>query len=279
MLRKLLQSASNLIPYRMRGWIRHIPGLKQFQQHLMQKHLDGASFEHCIKGGPADGLVYPVDLPQDKQIWLGNYEQSFSETLAAAVAPGNVCYDIGGYRGFFSGVMACQKAGSVAVFEPLPDNQSQIKKMIALNPGLPIKLFPYALADQAGETTFNVMPESSMGKLGHSTFDSGDQATGSIPVQLETIDGLIAKGEIQPAQLLKVDVEGAEFLVLQGAQNLVREHHPIFYIEAHSRELARQCTEFLQSHGYIVTVLQTGRPPDYATEPPVCHLRAVVTKS
>ena len=278
MLRKLLQSVSNLIPYRLRSSIRHIPGLKQLQQYLMQKHLDGASFEHRIKGGPADGLVYPVELPQDKQIWLGNYEQSFSETLAAAIRPGDVCYDIGGYRGFFSGVMACQKAASVAVFEPLPDNQTQIKKMIALNLGFTISLFPYALADEAGETTFTVMPESSMGKLGKSTFDSGDQASGSIPVQLETIDRLIVGAKIQPAKLIKIDVEGAEFLVLQGSQNLVREHHPTFYIEAHSRELARQCSEFLNSHGYTVTVLQTGRPPDYSTEPVVCHLCAVVIK-
>ncbi len=272
---QLLQSAASLIPYRLRSWIKYIPGLKQFQQHLMAKHMDGAAFDHRIKGGPAGGLVYPVELPQDKQIWLGNYEQSFSETLAAAVTPGAVCYDIGGYRGFFSGVMACQQAAAVAVFEPLPDNQAQIRKMIALNPNLPITLFPYALADAAGETTFTVMPESSMGKLGHSTFDSGDAAAGSIRVQLETLDGLIAAGKIQPAQLLKIDVEGAEFLVLQGAQQLITQHHPSFYIEAHSHDLARQCTEFLQGHGYQITVLQTGRAPDYQTEPAVCHLRAV----
>lgn len=277
MLRSFLQSASNLIPYRLRSCIRHIPGLKQLQQHLMQTHLDGVCFEHRIKGGPADGLVYPVELPQDKQIWLGNYEQSFSETLASAVRPGDICFDIGGYRGFFSGVMVCQKAASVAVFEPLPSNQAQIKKMMALNPAFPFSLFPYALADEAGDTTFTVMPESSMGKLGQSTFDSGDEAIGSIPVQLETIDRLIFQGKIQPAQLIKIDVEGAEFLVLQGAQNLVRNHHPTFYIEAHSRELVRQCCEFLQSHGYTVTVLQTGRAPDYSSEPPVCHLRAVFT--
>ena len=171
--------------------------------------------------------------------------------------------------------MAGRKASTVAVFEPLPDNQAQIRRVIELNPGLPIKLFSCALADTVGETKFTVMPESSMGKLGHSTFDSGDAAAGSINVRIETIDGLIAAGQIEPAQLVKIDVEGAEFLVLQGAQELIRQHHPIIYIEAHSRVLARQCTEFLTLHGYEITVLQTGRSPDYLTEPEVCHLKAV----
>ena len=84
----ILQSIVNLIPYSLRRLVRYVPGLKQIQQHLMTKHLNGTSFEHRIKGGPADGLMYPVELPQDKQIWLGNYEQKFSETLAAAVTPG-----------------------------------------------------------------------------------------------------------------------------------------------------------------------------------------------
>jgi hypothetical protein len=62
--------------------------------------------------------------------------------------------------------------------------------------------------------------------------------------------------------------------VLQGAAHLIQNHHPIFYIEAHSYELSRQCTEFLKAHGYTITTLQTGNPPDYQTEPTVCHLKA-----
>lgn len=271
---KILQSAANLIPYRFRSYIRHIPGLKQLQQHLVAKHLDGSTFEHRIKGGPANGLLYPVVLPQDKQIWLGNYEQEFSETLAAAVKLGGVCYDIGGYRGFFSGVMACQGAGRVHVFEPLPPNVEQIRKMAALNPNLPMTIHEVALADVTGETTFTVMPEASMGKLGQSMFESGDSPDGEIKVQLETIDTMLDDGRLTPAQLLKIDVEGAEVMVLQGAAKFISEHRPIFYIEAHSHELARGCVNFLKPHGYTFRVMETGKEPDFATEPAVCHLNA-----
>lgn len=121
-MRCLLQVVVNVIPYPCRGWIKHIPLLKQLQQLLMENHFKDGHFKHRIKGGPADGLTYPIELPEDKGIWLGNYEQSFSEALAAAVGPGTICYDIGGFRGFFTGVMACQGARVVHVFEPFPGN-------------------------------------------------------------------------------------------------------------------------------------------------------------
>lgn len=275
-MRNLLRTAANLIPYSFRRWVRHTPGLKQLQRYLMRQFLDGTRFVHSIKGGPADGLNYPVVLPQDKQIWLGNYEQTFCEALAAQVIPGMVCYDIGGYRGFFSGVLGRQGAGSIAVFEPFPANQLQIQAMIQLNPNLPITLYPYALAEKSGSTSFAVMPEGSMGKLEESKFESGDKPTGSITVQVETLDGLIRERELPPANLIKIDVEGAELLVLQGAESLIETHHPVLFIEAHSRELARGCSDFLLARGYQIKVMETGRHLDYCTEPVVCHLHAAV---
>ncbi len=277
-MKVILQSAVNLIPYQLRKCIKYIPGIKQLQQVLMDQYLKEAKFIHSIKGGPASGLLYPVELPIDKQIWLGNYEQSFSEALASAVRPGMVCYDIGGYRGFFSGVMAMQQASAVFVFEPLPDNQEQIKKLIELNSYLPIKLFNLALADRSGEEIFRIMPSSSMGKLGRSKFDSGNEVLQSIPVSLETLDNLLSSGQIQPADIMKIDVEGAEAMVLHGARSLLALKHPMLFIESHSRDLTRECTNFLTNLGYHVTTLQTNRGPDYQTEPPVCHLKATFYK-
>lgn len=275
MLRTLLQRSVNLIPYRLRKLIRRIPGLKQLQRHLVAAHLDGTSFEHEINVGPARGLRYPVTLPIDKQIWIGTYEHAFGERLAASVTPGAVCYDIGGFRGFFTGVMACRGASEVHVFEPMPDNVEQIRRMAALNPRLPIHVHPLALAERAGEADFVRLSAAgdSMGKLRHSEFDSGDAARSIVKVRVETLDALIERG-LAPAALIKLDVEGAEALVLQGAAKLLREHRPRLFIEAHSHELARKCVELLRPHGYSFRVLETGRPPDFVTEPPVSHLEA-----
>tara|TARA_R110002096_G_scaffold285073_13_gene478920 strand:+ start:1079 stop:1909 length:831 start_codon:yes stop_codon:yes gene_type:complete len=274
-MKKLLQAAGSKIPYRIRGWVKHIPGIKQLQHSLFESHLSGEAFTHQIQGGPADGLNYPIQLPQDKQIWIGTYEQEFSERLAALIQPGYTCYDIGGYRGYFSGVMSRQGASTVHTFEPFPENITQINKMVELNPSSKILVHQMALADQTGETEFVVMPESSMGKLGNSNFDSGDDSTEKIQVTIGTIDALIDNGSIAPANLLKIDVEGAEAMVLKGGQNMIEKFKPLFLIEVHSRKLCKECVEFLAPLGYSFSILETNNAPNYGADPEVCHLVAL----
>lgn len=279
MVKQILQRAVNGIPWRFRSTIKTIPILAASQSWLMRNVLTGESFLHRINAGPAQGLVYPVVLPDDKQIWIGTYEQDFSETLAAAVRPESSCYDIGGYRGFFAGVMACRGASSVHVFEPLPPNAEQIRRMAALNPRLPLHVHEMALADVAGETTFAVMPATSMGKLSRSEFDSGNRPTNITTVKVETVDQMIAQNRIPPADLIKIDVEGAEILVLQGAMRLIRDRRPTLFIEVHSRDLAQACFAFLQQHGYGLKVLETGEEPNFSNEPEVCHIQATASST
>ena len=52
-----------------------------------------------------------------------------------------------------------------------------------------------------------------------------------------------------------MDVEGEELSVLQGGEEVIRANRPIFCIELHSTQLAKDCIEFLRSHGYRVTEL------------------------
>ena len=54
----------------------------------------------------------------------------------------------------------------------------------------------------------------------------------------------------------QVDVEGAELLVLRGAQKLLREHQPTLFLEIHSPELARDCRNFLEGLGYKIEVVK-----------------------
>ena len=83
----------------------------------------GVEQDHRINAGPANGLVFPIRLPDDKLFWTGTWELEFAEKLAGEVPNGDVCLDIGGYRGYFAGVMAVNGASHVHCFEPNPANQ------------------------------------------------------------------------------------------------------------------------------------------------------------
>ncbi len=163
---------------------------------------------------------------------------------------GDVCYDIGGYRGYICGVMALAGASSVIVFEPLPENQRALRRLCELNPHLPIQVQPIALGGMDTQLTLVVMPDDSMGKLVTSVLASSDESSSLIAVAVRSIDSLVENGEIPPPNVLKIDVEGAELEVLRGAATTLRAQRPIVFLEAHSRSIEDSCVRELEGHGY-----------------------------
>src|SRR6478672_6329854 len=272
MIRQVLQSAVSHVPWRMRGMIKHVPLVAPFQRWLIANVLGRDEFVHRVDAGPARGLVYPVRLPQDKGVWIGTYETDFAGALANAIAPGDVCFDVGGWHGFYAGVMALAGASKVFVFEPLPANCDRIRRLIELNPALPIELLEAAVADRSGQTEFQVMGQESMGKLMESPFQPEKASSKHISVKLVALDDLVAQGRVAPPAVMKVDVEGAEFLVLRGAEKMLREHQPTLFLEIHSPELARDCRKFLEGLGYKIEVMKE----EESIDPNVSHFLAEV---
>jgi FkbM family methyltransferase len=272
---KILSKAIRLVPWQLRTWIKKTPIIAPLQRYLIARFLAGKDFVHQIDAGPARGLNYPVRLPDDKSVWTGTYELDFAEALARAVKPGAVCFDIGGYRGFFSGVCALAGASAVHIFEPLPANRKRIEALMNLNPDLPITLHPMAVGNKTGAAAFAVMAEKSMGKLSNSAFQTQRRSEEVIEIPVETLDHLMATGVVATPSLIKIDVEGAEIMVLTGGEGLLRDVRPQLFIEIHSRELARECFSLLRDYGYSVRVLETKEAPDFRSEPEVCHFIAL----
>lgn len=270
----VLERSVNLIPWQARHWIKHIPIVARLQRLIFRKFFSGREFLHEINAGPAKGLIYPISLPLDKAIWTGAYETDLAEAVAAAVCKGDVCFDIGAYRGFFSGVFALAGAGQVVAFEPFPENCTQLQRLSAANPRLPLSFEHVAVGGEEGVVQFHVMPDSSMGKLASSSFQADVPSAAVLKVPLKTIDGLIGEGKYPAPQVIKIDVEGAEVEVLQGGKKTLETHKPILFIEAHSESLKAECTELLTSFGYNVTVFEKELMRKGGPTSQVCHLVA-----
>lgn len=268
----LIQHVLDIIPFHIRSKIKNIPVLKQLQAFIFNSYLDGKEFMATISGGPAKGLMFPVKLPQDKLMWIGTWELDFAEALQKYVQPNWICYDIGGYKGYYSGVMALKGAAEVFVFEPMPANVEKIKKLIELNPSLPIHLKEYAVSDTTGEAVFQLMPEETMGKLAHSSFQKEDEAITTLTVACISLDELILNGTPEP-DFIKIDVEGVEEFVLKGAINLLDRKKPFLMIEVHSPAIGERCMQVLKKYYKTITVLETGLAPDKGT-PEICHYLA-----
>jgi FkbM family methyltransferase len=84
---------------------------------------------------------------------------------------------------------------------------------------------PIALSDVDGETTFTIVPErpwvSGFRRIDHSAATAAE----TITVRTERLDDHLPEGYVP--HLIKVDVEGAEELVLRGALRTITQHRPI----------------------------------------------------
>ncbi len=214
-MRTFLRKSIRLIPWKL-STIKRLPLVALLQRNLLKRFVEGQEFTHTVDAGPARGLNYPIKLPHDKGIWTGTYEVELATGIAEAVKPGDICLDVGGWHGFLSGVMAQAGAAKVFILEPLPANAERIKRMIELNPNLPIELVETAVGDVVGRTTLRIMPETSMAKLSASSFQPDQSAGEAIEVGLETIDHFAETRALGRVTVVKIDVEGAEALVLQG---------------------------------------------------------------
>jgi len=256
MFRQFLQRSVDWVPWSVRHHIRKIPVLKGVQQAIVHRVLNGSKFDYTISAGPAKGLRYPITLPDDKMIWTGTWEREFSMELAKLIPDAAVCYDVGAHRGFIAGVMAMNGASEVYCFEPNPDNGEQIRAVVRLNPKLKIHFHPCAIADSDGEATFVLMPETSMGKLHSSSFQASETSMQQINVKTRSLDSMIHAGDLPPPHLIKIDVEGAEVQVLQGATRTIERYAPIICLEFHSPELLDSCCDLLHKFDYTTELVE-----------------------
>jgi FkbM family methyltransferase len=268
-MKKYLIKIVEYLPISVKSTIKNIPVIKSIQASLFNQFLNNEKFDAIISSGPAKGLNFPVTLPQDKLMWLGTWELDFAQTLKSYVKSGFVCYDIGGYKGYYAGIMALSGAKDVFIFEPMPSNADSINELIALNPKLPIKLLQIAVSDFTGEAEFKFMSEDTMGKLSKSTFEVDVLSENACKVVSKSLDDFISAGYPAP-DFIKIDVEGAEEFVLKGGCELLNREKPILLIEIHSSEIGIRCYEILSKIYSSITVFETNKIPG-GTEPEICH--------
>lgn len=138
--------------------------------------------------------------------------------------------DLGGHVGSFSvSVLKENPTARVCTYEPSPESFSALKRNIALN-GLEDRctIFQKAVAGVAGPRTLYMTEKSSA-----NTLIDHRKGTESVTVQCTTLDDIFSENHIETCELLKMDIEGAEFETLSAAsdetlskvRNIILEWH------------------------------------------------------
>lgn len=185
-----------------------------------------------ILGGPLAGCRWhPGSGPVS--IWLGLYERRMQSAFQRRCQ--GLVWDVGAHAGLYS-LIAARRSARVYAFEPLEENRSWLRRNLRVN-GLEhrVTILPFALGDRSGAGRFYAEPSGMEGQL-------SDE--GGTTIEVRSPDAL----DLQPPDVLKIDVEGAEAAVLRGARAILRDHRPVIFLEEHGE--TTEPRTILMEHGY-----------------------------
>ena len=157
-----------------------------------------------------------------RQIMLfKDFEPEDSKFFRDAIRPTDICFDVGGNVGFFAMLMASRASqGKVHVFEPIPLNAALIRTNAELNGFTNISVQNVAVGDAEGTVQFSISVDSAYSSM-KATGRSNEERALDVP--LRTLDAYIAEAGVPRVDIMKVDVEGAEGLVIGGASRLLAD--------------------------------------------------------
>lgn len=152
---------------------------------------------------------------------LGWHEMKTTELFIKLIGKGSTVVDVGANIGFFTLLAArlVGEKGIVLSFEPEPASFSLLTKSVERNNFDNVKLFQRCISNLDGQRQLHLSVTHNKGLHSIAT----DLGGPSIPVQSVRLDTVASGLRIGSIDLLKIDVEGAEPEVLEGAERLLSE--------------------------------------------------------
>ena len=158
--------------------------------------------------------------------------------LVAHIKPGSTVFDVGSFVGTYAIAAARRMStGRVVAFEPSPESARLLRRHILLNRmENRIRVVEAACSNRNGTEMMSVWPVLT------TTWGSGNALRNAypregadpalVPVSSLRLDDYVLAAKEIPS-IVKIDVEGAELWVLEGAMNVLRVHRPLVLLEIH----------------------------------------------
>jgi FkbM family methyltransferase len=164
--------------------------------------------------------------------------------LLAYIPQGTIVIDVGANVGFFTRLFAHHlHTGQVIAIEPEACNVADLRAMLQRERLTErVRVVQALAADQTGERHLMIDP---LHPANH------QMGTEGILTPAVTLDDLVGETASR-VSLIKIDVQGAERLVLEGAAHIVARDRPTLYVEVGGAEddETKAVLEWLSQHGY-----------------------------
>jgi FkbM family methyltransferase len=203
---------------------------------------------------------------------LNTFEPHYVNLLRSLIREGDCVFDIGANIGVYSVLFSrwVGQSGKVLAYEPDPSNLELLKRNLTMNGCNNTILRELALGISEGEDFFSRdLFTGSTGHLGRGTtygevlFGDGSREV-LLNVKTTTVDQETQR--YGPPNVIKLDIEGGEFDVLQGSTDLLASHRPLIMSELSrwnenvpaNATRASRASQLLHDYGYRVWDVDNG---------------------
>lgn len=196
----------------------------------MESSDDGPSWTLSLKGG--ERIVVPANIRNfssyvflEQEDWF-EAEAGFVRKL---VKPGVRCLDIGANLGFYTLLMAkaAGPSGHVWAFEPTPITAGRLRESLSVNGLANATIFEMAVGAENGQAVLKTSASSEFNALTALSAPSEKQRS----VAIGRLDDIAREHGIRDVAFVKLDVEGAEIAVLDGAAAFLERDMPLIMVE------------------------------------------------
>lgn len=196
---------------------------------------------------------------QFSSIYAFDYDLATASQLLDLVSTTDSFWDIGAHVGYWSLWMALHAPREISIeaFEPNPSTFSWLNRHFRVNRlGAKVRAHRLALSDRIGEFDLKFEDMEATSTLVQNAAEHL-KLSKSLLVNVSTVDALLqASPQFQAPSLIKIDCEGHELRVLQGASATLDRYHPKIILEIHPWHMGligdtpQDLAKFLEEHGY-----------------------------
>jgi FkbM family methyltransferase len=221
-------------PPRCRNGGRLLAGFWRFGTFRLAERLFAGEPGPRVLPRPFFGHTLPIDVSRSsthRLLYLeGERFLAERHLLLRLLRPGMRVADVGANIGYYALLFAraVGPEGAVVCCEPEPDNLVELQRALSGNALANVRVLPVAVGNADGEAFL------APGVNGRVSANGGPPPPGTVAVPLRRLDTLLPQG----VDFLKIDVEGYEGKVLDGAERLLREHRPVLFVELHPAAMA-----------------------------------------
>jgi FkbM family methyltransferase len=248
------------------GYRRQPKGLGRFFSKPWSEKVKSIKY-HWLRWFPS--IPLPVKLPFGAWwlaenelcgvgIVLGGFENAERAFVEGFLRPHMIVLDVGAHHGFYT-LLASKKvgpAGRVLAFEPSPRERKKLLRHLRLNHCTNVKIWDCALGRREGTADLFVVDGAETG-CNSLRPPNALQPTTTLPIRVLSLDECLKQDGIEHVDFVKLDVEGAEIEVLNGATRLLdRQPRPVLLCEVQEIRTApwgypaKAIIDFLRQRGF-----------------------------